>query len=197
MRHNLNRAATVLASAVLAGMIATTASAGDKFSFPSSNGASIAAPVQHFGAPASDSGAVQPSAGIAIGVSANAGGKVPLSPLYAPNGKPRFEGRPQSGDAYSYRFLTQALASQAFANYAADYYRLFAPNYAVTAWTDRVSGIIDVGYGSAIDSWTAGAHYLNRVRGPRVRRDSPPDLSTMPEFRPHPELETQPTFQNN
>ncbi len=195
MRHNLNRAASVLTSAVLAAMIATTASAGDKFSFPSSNGATIAAPTQHFGAPASDAGVAQPSAGVALGVSAN--GKVPLSPLYAPNGKPRFEGRPQGNDAYAYRFLTQALATQAFSNYAADYYRLFAPNYAVTAWTDRVSGIIDVGYGSAIDSWTAGAHYLNRVRGPRVRRDSPPDLSTMPVFRAHPELETQPTFQND
>lgn len=129
-----------------------------------------------------------------LGGLSKAGEKVPL-PIYAPGGS-RLDA-PSRNDAFAYHLLTHALASQSFSNYAADYYRLFSPNYAVTAWTDRVSGLVEVGYGSAVDSWTAGAHYLGRVRGRGTHRNSAPDLSKMPEFRPHPELETHPTFQNN
>jgi len=102
--------------------------------------------------------------------------------------------RSQRADAYSYRFLTHALASASFANYAADYYRLFTPGYAVTTWTERMAGVVDIGYGGAIDSWTAGAYYMARLRGPARRGETAPDLSLMPKFRPHPELEQNPTF---
>jgi hypothetical protein len=154
----------------------------------------IAATTSQFVPPASPqtgANAVAPGLGGAIAVTGAS--KVDHLPL--PLGSPGHYGmRSQSSDAYAYRFITHALASQSFANYAADYYRLFTPGYAVTAWTDRVAGFVETGYGNAVDSWTGGAYYLGRVRGPSGRRNSPPDLSTMPVFRPHPELETHPTF---
>ena len=98
------------------------------------------------------------------------------------------------GDAFGYRFLTHALLSAAYANYAADHARLFQPGYAVTAWTDRVFGVSDVGFG-AVDGWTAAAYQMPRVRGPLRRRESAPDLTVMPTFRSHPELERAPKFE--
>ena len=80
----------------------------------------------------------------------------------------------------------------AFANYANDYYRLFAPGHAVGTWTDRVAGFVDSGYGGPVDGWTVATYYMPARRGPR--RDSAPDLSLMPTLRAHPELQQDPTF---
>jgi len=174
-----------------------TALAEDQYSFPSPNGALVAATSPHF-APASaepqaslaaDVGGMSVASGLAVSID-----KAPPLPIGGHTYKDRFGMHSQGGDAYSYRFLTNALASQSFANYAADYYRLFTPGYAVTAWTDRVYGLVDLGYGGAIDSWTGGAYYLGKVRGPSRRRDAAPDLSVMPTFRAHPELEEKPVF---
>jgi hypothetical protein len=91
--------------------------------------------------------------------------------------------------------MSHALMVAPYANYAADYARLFAPNYAVTAWTDRVFGVVDSGY-SAVDGWTAAAYGLPHVQGPRRRGESSPDLTLMPTFRAHPELDRRPTFKH-
>jgi hypothetical protein len=191
MRHNRNLVAAAVSVMVIAGGIAGPATAGDKFAFPSMNGATITAAPQ-FAPPAAEAKqALSPSLG-SFGVKGMKTDQIPLPFVTLNYG--RFAAFAPGADAYAYRFLTHALASQSIANYAADYARIFAPGYAVTAWTDRVSGVIDTGYGGAVDSWTAGAYYMGRVRGPARRRDSPPDLSTMPEFRPHPELQTHPTF---
>ena len=72
-------------------------------------------------------------------------------------------------DAYAdgpgFPFLTNALGQASYANYAADYYRLFAPNAAVNTWTERVHGIVQAGYG-AIDNWTAAVPSLGPVPPP-------------------------------
>lgn len=195
-----NRSSLTAAVALsLAAALALPAHAAEQYIFPSANGAAIAASTPQFVPPAnSESGTVQavsPAETGAISVTgASTGAKIPPLPVGSPNYKERFGVRSQSGDAYAYRFFTHALASQSFANYAADYYRLFTPGYAVQAWTDRVAGFVETGYGGAVDSWTGGAYYLARLRGPSRGRNSPPDLSTMPTFRAHPELETHPTF---
>jgi hypothetical protein len=192
MRHNRNFLAASISALALAGTSVSPATADEKYSFPSVSGASISA-APHFVPP--DGSAAFSASVSGLGVKGVAKmDKVPI-PLVAPT-YGHFAALAPSGDAYGYRFLTHALRSQSFANYAADYYRLFAPAYAVTAWTDRVSGIVETGYGGAVDSWTAGAYGLARVRGPSRRRNSAPDLSIMPEFRPHPELENNPTFEN-
>ena len=145
--------------------------------------------------PQADANIVTPESGGAVVLTfSSKADHVPL-PIGSPDYKARYGAHsPSAADIYAYRFLTHALASQSLANYAADYYRLFTPGYAVTAWTNRVAGFVETGYGNAVDSWTGGAYYLAHLRGPRVRRDSPPDLSPMPVFRPHPELENNPTF---
>jgi hypothetical protein len=190
MRHTLKLAAAVLATAALAGLNASVASAEEQFSFPSPNGASVVATTPQFAPITPQAGAAPTFAGALALNAPGVSEKVPLPIYAAPNS--RMDAR--SHDAFAYHLLTHALSSQAFSNYAADYYRLFAPNYAVTAWTERVAGVVEVGYGSAVDSWTGGAYYLGRVRGSNARRNAPPDLSKMPTFRPHPELETAPTF---
>ena len=93
---------------------------------------------------------------------------------------------------YGLAVLIPALGYAGFTNYANDYYRLFTPGYAVSAWTDRVSGFVDIGYGGAVDGWTAATYYMPRIRG--RHRDSSPDLTVMPTFRAHPELQQNPTF---
>ncbi len=191
MRHN--RSFLAASALVLAGVFVSPATADDKYSFPSVNGAAIG-PMPHFVLPSADGNAALSTSVSGLGLKGVAKmDKVPM-PLVAPT-YGHFAALAPSGDAYGYRFLTHALRSQSFANYAADYYRLFAPAYAVTAWTDRVSGLIETGYGGAVDSWTAGTYGLARVRGPSRRRNSAPDLSIMPEFRPHPELQDNPTFE--
>jgi hypothetical protein len=195
MKTNRNLVTLITATLTLASGHA--AFAGEQYSFPSPNGALVAATAPHFAPVAAD-----PQSNLTTtvgGTSAVAGlsvsnDKTPPLPIGGHTYKDRFGMHAQGGDAYSYRFLTNALASQSFANYAADYYRLFTPGYAVTAWTDRVYGLVELGYGGAVDSWTGGAYYLGKVRGPSRRRDSAPDLSVMPTFRAHPELEEKPVF---
>lgn len=190
----MRRTITIAAVAAIAALNVTSVSASDTFTFASPNGVALSTSTPHF-APALSPKSADPAViggALSFGGLGSAGDKVPL-PLYAPERSRAAYGN----DPYAYHFLTHALASQSFANYAADYYRLFAPGYAVTAWTDRVAGIVDAGYGNAVDSWTGGAYYLGRVRGPRTRRNAPPDLSKMPTFRPHPELEMHPTFDKN
>jgi len=189
--------AAVALSLGLAAGAAMPAAADDSFTFPSASGTMIAATATpQFAPPAGaqvEAGFVAPETGGVVLTGVSKPDQIPL-PIGSPDHKARFGMHSQSGDVYGYRFLTHALASQSFANYAADYYRLFTPGYAVTAWTDRVAGFVETGYGNAVDSWTGGAYYMGRVRGPSTRRNSPPDLSRMPVFRPHPELETHPTF---
>jgi hypothetical protein len=122
---------------------------------------------------------------------------VPPAPTSGRGHGDRFGMRSHAAEAYAYKFFTHALSTASYANYAADYARLFAPGYAVSTWTDRMFGVIDAGYGGPVDSWTAAAYYMPRVQGPTRRRESAPDLSTMPSFRPHPELETPPTFKKS
>lgn len=99
-------------------------------------------------------------------------------------------------DAAGYRFVTEAISTSAYANYVADYARVFAPGYAVKSWTDRVFGVVEIGYG-AVDGWTSATYDMARLRGPSRRSETRPDLSVMPTFRPHPELEQSPTFRRN
>jgi len=183
--------ATAITAAVA--LASTPAYAGDQFSFPSPSGALIASSTPSFGHDGPtlkiDNVALAPALDMSF-VGANA-------PSFLQVGSGSFMDRygVRGGDPYTYRLLTHTLGSASFANYAADYYRIFAPNYAVTAWTERVAGIVDVGYGGAVDGWTAGTYYLGRVRGPSRRKETAPDLSPMPKFHPHPELEQQPTFE--
>lgn len=180
------RTQTVLAL-LAAAAFAASAQAEDKYTFPSVGGASMAAGAT----PAFATGA-QVEAGT-LGAGARGAPQLGLQPP-SPSYRDRFGSRPSS-EAYGFRFLTHALGSRPFANYAADYYRIFAPGYAVQSWTDRVvSGYVEAGYGGAVDGWTAGAYYLSNLRGPRNRRETAPDLSAMPEIRRQPELDRAPTF---
>ena len=171
--------------------------ASDQYSFPSAAGANIAAQTPTFVAPAAgDPGAqglTTTTGTVSVGGAQATYKFVPPAPTSGRSHDERFGARSQAAEAYAYRFLTHALNSSSYANYAADYARLFAPGYAVTTWTDRMFGAIDPGYGGAVDGWTAAAYYLPRTRGPVRRRESAPDLSTMPSFRAHPELQA-PTF---
>lgn len=195
MSINRKTTAATIALILLAGT-SSAVQAADQFSFPSANGAAVASSTSQFApvAPSDGPGALPAVGSAVIGAGATKGGDVAPLPVGSADYKARFGMRPYGGDPYAYRFFTHALASQSFANYAADYYRLFTPGYAVQAWTDRVAGFVETGYGGAVDSWTGGAYYLARLRGPSRGRNSPPDLSTMPTFRAHPELETHPTF---
>lgn len=191
MSFNRTTSAAVIALSLAA---ALPASANEKFTFPSANGAVVAAATTpQFVPPAGAEGAEVQAVGLGGTVAIAGADKIPPLLVGSPDYKSRFGMHSQSGDVYAYRFLTHALASQSFANYAADYYRLFTPGYAVQVWTDRVAGFVETGYGSTVDSWTGGAYYLARLRGPSRGRNAPPDLSPMPEFRPHPELQS-PTF---
>lgn len=184
--------ATAVTAAALAAAV-SSAVASETLTFPSANGVSVVSSTPHFG-----NQFASPGDGVAtvkFGSLAVHGTGTYYAPLPPPTAyDERFGKRSREADAYAFRFLTHALSAASYANYAADYYRLFAPNYAVTAWTDRVAGLVEAGYGGAVDSWTAGAYYLGRVRGPMRRSESAPDLSTMPKFGPHPELEDAPIF---
>lgn len=185
---------TIALAAALFALLSAPAEAADQtFYFPSAGGTQIgAAPVPHFVAPSAEATADVKTGIVATEASALGAAKPPV-PAVARGYGGRFGRSDEAAAAYAYRFLTHALGAQSFSNYAADYYRLFTPGYAVSTWTDRVYGAVDVGYGS-IDGWTAGVYTLRHVGGPSRGRDSPPDLSVMPKFRPHPELEKQPTF---
>jgi len=190
--------ATLTATVVTVGSM--PAAASEEFSFPSTGGALITAHTPSFGnQPIAQPGdASTHVAKTFVSLHGGQGGYGDYTPLPAPTPyDARFAKQSSMADAYGFRFLTHALSAASYANYAADYYRLFAPGFAVTAWTDRVSGFVEAGYGGAVDSWTAGAYYLGRVRGPRQRAESPPDLSVMPTFGPHPELADPPTFERD
>jgi hypothetical protein len=192
-----------LATAITAVLLASTAAqASDQFSFPSSSGALIAASappstfVEQASVASAEANGVAPSLGGSITATSTSASNVPAArlPLGQVYRRDTYVGRSQAADAYAYHFLTRALASSSFGQYAADYYRLFTPGAAVSTWTERMAGVVDAGYGGAIDGWTAGAYYLAKLRGPARRRETAPDLSTMPTFRAHPELEQPPTF---
>ena len=174
---------------------AGTGSASDEYTFPSANGVHIATtttPAFTLTTPAADRqlDISTPVANASYSYSASYHrARYDVAPPLLIVGHQGY-----GGDASSYRFFTHALLSAAYANYAADHARLFAPSYAVTAWTDRVFGMADIGFG-AVNSWTAATYEMPRLRGPRRRGESMPDLSLMPTFRAHPELERAPTFE--
>lgn len=189
---------TVTLSVTLFALTVSAQAAEVSYSFPSPSGAQLGAMQSpQFAAPATDAqsdvktGVVSTSATSVTDASALGASKLPV-PVVA-RGYGGEYGRSEAAAAFAYRFLTHALAQQSFSNYSADYYRLFTPGYAVSTWTDRVYGMVDVGYGS-IDGWTSGVYGLNRVGGRSYGRNSPPDLSVLPKFKSHPELEKQPTF---
>jgi hypothetical protein len=184
--------ATAVTTATLTIAAASIATAGDQYVFPSANGVQLSATPAPAFVPAAPGG--YPQANMA-----GAGGNFvyghPSFGRHEPPPLPVFAYAPQQPAPYANHLMSHALAVAPYANYAADYARLFAPSYAVSAWTDRVFGVIDSGYG-AVDGWTAAAYGLPRLHGPNRRSESPPDLSTMPPLRAHPELDRGPTFRN-
>jgi hypothetical protein len=193
-----SKLATVVTAVATLLMGTAQAWASEQFSFPSTNGAGIAAATPVFVAP-TGAEANMPSVAPQVASSFSATGVstyfVPPAPTSGRDHGERFGMRSHAAEAaYAYGFFTHALSTASYANYAADYVRLFAPGHAVGTWTDRMFGIVDASYGGPVDSWTAAAYYMPRVRGPARRHESAPDLSTMPAFRSHPELQTPPTF---
>lgn len=176
--------------------VAPLASADDQYTFPSISSATINANAPAtFVAPSANVGTPGAAPSFRFGSPAeNAKGAevAPIALADAAYYAERFGGRAGNTDAYGFRFATHALGYAGFANYANDYYRLFTPGFAVSQWTDRVAGFVDIGYGGAVDGWTAATYYMPRLRG--RHRESSPDLSLMPTFRAHPELQQNPTF---
>lgn len=154
------------------------AAAGDQYAFPSAGGAQLGAMPAPVFVPPTFAG------------QGWAGARLDYRPVTSGRHEP-----PAPPPAYAFRphLMSHALMVAPYANYAADYSRLFAPNFAVTAWTDRVFGVMTAGYG-AVDGWTAAAYGLPRVAGPRRRGETAPDLSPMPALRAHPELNESPVF---
>lgn len=186
MNTTRNIATLVTAGALC---ICTTGNAAEgNYAFPSASGVQLSAtPAPTFVA-AADGGTAQPSAaGVSIG-NAFIYGHPALARHQLP--PPAYTGGQMP---YASRLMSHTLMVAPYANYAADYARLFAPNYAVSAWTDRVFGVVESGY-SAVDGWTASAYGLSRLQGPRRRGESAPDLTLMPTFRAHPDLDPGPTF---
>jgi hypothetical protein len=180
---------TMPAKRIIAIIVTTTAltipaAAGESYAFPSPSGVQLAAaPAPTF---------VPPSTPIAGSFVYGAPSAHPQHepPLVPPVGI----GSPIRGhDAYAFRVMSNALVTASYANYTADYVRLFAPGDAVNTWTGRVYGLVEMGYG-AIDGWTAATYGMASLRS-GLRKETAPDLSPMPQLRPHPELERQPTFQ--
>jgi hypothetical protein len=166
--------------ATIAAAWSGSAYAGEQFTFPSSSGVQIAAQEVHGFAHVSAGGSLS-YGGTTVAMNRS----VPPPPLVA------YEAHGKDGSAYL--LTTYALTNQSHANYAADYARLFQPGYAVTAWTGRVFGVVEAGYG-AVDGWTAAAYDMERLPG-GPRREMPPDLTRMPALQPHPELEQTPVFE--
>lgn len=189
MKATRTLATAVTAVALLAGS-SNVAIAGDQYVFPSASGVQLsAAPAPTFVAPGQSH--------VAPGISAAATntfvyGHPAFSRHEPPLPPPGYAYGPQAAP-YAGRLMSHALMVAPYANYAADYARLFAPSHAVAAWTDRVFGVVDTGY-TPVDGWTAAAYGLPRVPGPRRRNESAPDLSPMPNFRAHPELQDGLTF---
>lgn len=191
----------VLATAVTMATLSLIGSpnvlAGETYAFPSMSGATIAS-APAFAPPMADPSAqaVSPEAASSVGMGVgHASYKfAPPAPTSGRAHGEHYGMTARAAEAHAYRFLNQMLNSASYANYTADYARLFAPGYAVSTWTGRVFGAVDTGYGGAVDSWTAATYYMPRLGGPARRRETMPDLSPMPQLRPHPELETHPTF---
>ena len=184
------RCALVFVTGFAAFSAASAAVAAEQYAFPSVSGAAIAAAAPGaFVAPAN-----KPEATGAITFAISAPGFAKAAQFTPPAFLPQ-PGTQREADAGGYRFVTRALDYAAIAHYASDYTRLFAPGHAVSAWTERVSGHVGRDYGSAVDSWTLAAYFFPALGGPR--RDSAPDLSTMPALRAHPELQQPPVFKSN
>lgn len=183
--------ATVVTSAALSLCGTELATAGDNYVFPSANGVQLqATPAATFIAPANGASAQPNTPGVSVG-SAYVYGQ----PDVARHQKPPPAYAAGQTAPYSSRFMGNTFLVAPYANYAADYARLFAPNYAVSAWTDRVFGIVESGY-TAVDGWTASAYGLSHLQAPRRRGESAPDLTLMPTFRAHPDLSADPTFKH-
>ncbi|MFM9864667.1 MAG: hypothetical protein ACKVRO_13775 [Micropepsaceae bacterium] len=179
--------ATAVTAAAVSFGASSIASAGEQYVFASPGGVQLAAsPAPTFTAPA--------TAGVTVGntfVYAPA-----LNRHEPPLPPPVFGYGAANAGPYAGRLMSHALMVAPYANYAADYARLFAPSHAVNAWTDRVFGVVDGGY-TAVDGWTAAAYGMPRVAGPRRRGETSPDLTLMPSFRAHPELDRgTTTFRN-
>lgn len=168
---------------------ASIAAAGEQYVFPSAAGVQLSAsPPPTFVSPASSTSvsSLNVSHAFVSGYAARSSYDPPLPPPNYAFGR---------SAPYAGALMSRALMVAPYANYAADYARLFAPNYAITQWTERVFGIVDGGY-TPVDGWTAATYGMPRLQGPHRRSESAPDLSAMPKFRPHPELEAGPTFKN-
>ena len=104
-----------------------------------------------------------------------------------------FMGPPQQlayyGAAILNYFLTPPADKRAYDNYLLITY----PGYAVSTWTDRVSGTPSMGVGSPTDEWTASVYYMARTH-PSSAPDDHPVLNVMPKFHAHPELENHDSF---
>ncbi len=181
--------ATVITAAAFSISCTAIAAAGENYTFPSASGVQLSAsPAPGFVSPQPNVPGVSVANTFVYGQPALARHELPLPP-------PGYAGGPAPGVPYANRLMSHALMVAPYANYAADYARLFAPNYAVSAWTDRVFGVVDSGY-SAVDGWTAAAYGMPRLQGSQRYRESSPDLTLMPTFRAHPELDRNPTFRN-
>jgi hypothetical protein len=184
--------ATVVTTTVLSIFTAGAAIAGENYVFPSASGVQLSAtPAQTFAPPVQSSDHARVNLSVPMGT--HAYGQPMFSTHEPPLPPPVFANLQQGAAPYISRLMSHALMVAPYANYAADQARLFAPNYAVTAWTDRVLGVVESGYG-AVDGWTT--YGMPRLRGPRHRGESTPDLTTMPTFRAHPELDRTPAFKN-
>jgi hypothetical protein len=181
--------ATAVTTAALSLAASSIAAAGDQYVFASPGGVQLAAsPAPTFAAPAVGHAS---ASNVTIGSTFGYG---PALHRYEPPLPPPSFAAGSSGAApYAGQLMSHALMVAPYANYAADYARLFAPNHAVSAWTERVLGVVDSGY-TTVDGWTAATYGMPRVSGPRRRGESRPDLSLMPSFRAHPELDRPSTF---
>ncbi len=186
---NTTRKIATLVTAALSICTAVVATAGENYAFPSASGVQLSAtPTPTFIAPANGEASQPYASGVSVG-NAFVYGQPAFARYQLP--PPVYAGG--QATPYASRLMSHAFMVAPYANYAADYARLFAPNYAVSAWTDRVFGVVDSGY-TAVDGWTAAAYGLPRLHGPRRRGESAPDLTLMPPFRAHPELDRGPTF---
>ena len=104
-----------------------------------------------------------------------------------------FMGPPQQLAYYSAALFNYFTTPPADTRAYDDYLLMTYPGYAVSTWTDRVTGAPSTGVGSPTDQWTAGVYYM-----PRAHPLSPPNehpvLTLMPRMRAHPELDDHGSF---
>jgi len=86
-------------------------------------------------------------------------------------------------------FLTPPADTRAYDNQMLITY----PGYAVSTWTDRVSGAPSLGVGSPTDLWTASVYFMAKAHPSSAPMDHP-ILDVMPEFHAHPELDNHHSF---